>query len=216
MRHENPIDVVEWRLMLETVADRFENEVYRIVGHVAVAAAEVQTTASRLAAGGAAGDGGLVGTSHAAAEQVSVGLHSIATSASELSRSVDQVVRQMTAAARQARSSAEGAGGTLCDVDQLVQAVLLTREIDTMVTDVAALTNLLAVTLTVEATHAGNDLAAATFRVRSLANQAVRATEEIGWQIVEIQQRVARAAANIAVPVPAPGGVDLTTAVRAA
>lgn len=200
MRQESPIDVVEWRCMMETLADRFEDEVYRIVGHVAVAAAEVQTTAARLTAGGAAGDRGLVGTSRAATEQVAVGLHSIAAAASELGRSVDQVVRQMTAAARHARISAEDAGVASCDVDRLVQAVLLTREIDSMINDVAALTNLLAVTLTVEATHAGNDLAAATFKVRSLANQAVRATEEIGWQIAEIQHCVARAAATIAVP----------------
>lgn len=207
MKHDGRIDIAEWRRMVGVLADRFEGEVYRLVGSVVVAAAEVEATAARLSDGAAAIHESHVSAPAAAAGQVAAGVHSIAAAAEDLSRSVDAVVRQMIAAFRLSRSS--GADEALTgrgDVDRLVQAVQLSREIEALVTEIAGLTNLLAMTLTMESTHpdtSHDDLAAAARKVEALADRAVHATEEIAWQIAEIQQRVAQATAAVADASPA-------------
>lgn len=206
MTQDSPIDIVELRHMMEVLADRFEDEVYRVVTRVAVAAAEVQATAARLSGAEEPVDPAHIRASATATERVSVRLHGIAAAAGELRRSVDQAIREMIAASKQARGGADSPKGIATDVNRLVQGVLLAREIDTLVTDVAGLSNLLDMTLVIEPVHAGSDLAAAAAKVGTLAGHAVWTIEQLSAEIAAIRDRVAAAAMPAGLDLPAAAG----------
>ena len=186
MTQEHPAKVVEWRHVVETLADRFGEEVYRTVAGIAVAAS---TVAAAAATGGPD-----LRTATAAIRQVSAGLHRITGVTGGLRRAVDQAIRQMIAESKATRTG--GTSGSADSVNRLVQAVFLAREIDSLATDIAGLGNLLAAPLSHVAPPAGSDLAAAAARIAALAARAVPATDEIGARLAEIEQRVAAALAT--------------------
>ncbi len=182
MTPENPVDVVGWRGRMDILAARFGDEVYRIVAAVAVSGAEVRA---------AGPDQDPAAT--AATARVVAGLDGIAAAAADLRRSVDLIVRQMIAASRAAGSVPDSAGAIASDVNRLVQAVLLTREIDSMATDVAGLTNLLGMPLSVGPVRSPDDVPAAVRKIGSLADDAVWAIGRTAAELVGIQREVADA-----------------------
>ncbi|MEQ9332168.1 hypothetical protein [Thalassobaculum sp.] len=186
MAQEHPAKVVEWRHIVEGLADRFGAEVYRTVAGIAVAASTVEAVAAT--------GGPDVRTATAAIRQVSAGLHRIAAITGGLRRSVDQAIRQMIADSKSTRTDATS--GSADSVNRLVQAVFLAREIDSLATDIAGLGNLLAAPLSHVAPSAGSDLAAAAGRIATLAARAVPATDEIGARLAELQQHVSAALAG--------------------
>jgi|GEM_PF-933516 len=192
MTQEHPAYVVEWRHDMESLAKRFGEEVYRSVAGIAVAASTVQATA-------ATGDLRFRAAT-AAIQQVSATLHRISGTTGDLRHSVDQVIRQMIVDSRATRVGTTP--GSARDVNQLVQAVFLAREIDAMATDIAGLRNLLDAPLSHVAAPAGSDLTAAADKIATLAGQAISTADEIDARLAEIQQRIA---ATLAMPQYGPG-----------
>ena len=143
-----------------------------------------------------------------AAERVSVGVHGIATAAGELRRAADASVGETIAAYRQARGGA-------CDVNRLVQGVLLTRAIDTLVADVAGLTNLLTMNLVIEPVHASRDLAAAASEVGMLAGRAAWTIEELAMEVARIHKSVTAVGQPVSLE-PAGASTRMSAEIRAA
>lgn len=194
MTREHPVQVVEWRHVVEALATRFGDDVYRIVAGITVAASTVHATAAT--------DDLHFQAATVAIQQVSATLHRIAGTTGDLRNSVDQVIRRMIAESRSTR--VDGAQGDARDVNQLVQAVFLAREIDSMATDLAGLSNLLAAPLSHVAAPAGSDLPAAAGKIVKLSVLAISASEEIDARLAELQRRVA-AALVLVVPEYGPG-----------
>lgn len=193
MTQDSPVNVAELRCAIDSLSNSFNDEAYRIVTRVAVAAAKVKAITAHRSGDEAPLDLNPVRASVAATERVSVSLQGIAASAGDLRAAMDAIVGEMMAVNNQVSGGADGPQGVGYDVDRLVQGVLLTRAIETLVCDVAGLANLLDMNLVFEPVHPGSDLAAAAATVGVLAGDAVRAIEELAAEIAGIHASVAAA-----------------------
>ncbi len=126
----------------------------------------------------------------------SPGLGHLSAAAAQLAAAIEEITRQISAGRNMADNAMTNALRASELVDGLAERAERIGAVVGLIGTIAQQTNLLALNATIEAARAGeagHTLAMAAGEVKTLANQAVCAIEDIGGQIAGIQ-RAARAA----------------------
>ena len=184
---------------VETLTTQFESKVAALVGGLSAAATQMEATASTLSAT-AEQTNRQSATVAAASEETSVNVQTVATASEELASSVQEISRQVAHSADIAGRAVEDSKGTDDMVRTLASGAQKIGEVVGIIQGIASQTNLLALNATIEAARAGDagkGFAVVASEVKALANQTARATEEIGGQIVQIQEATKQAVAAI-------------------
>ncbi len=127
-------------------------------------------------------------------------LVTVAAAIEEMMGSVDEIARQVAAAAGVAREAVERAEIADARVRGLSEAAGQVAEVSRAISQIAGQTNLLALNATIEAARAGEagkGFAVVASEVKALATQTAQATTRIGGQIEAIQAATVEAAAAV-------------------
>jgi methyl-accepting chemotaxis protein len=171
---------------MHKLADQFERAVGEIVETVSSASTELEASASTLT--NTSGRTQELTTMVAAtSEEASINVQSVASASEELSSSVNEISRQVQESARMASGAVDQARTTTERVSELSKAASRIGDVVELINTIAGQTNLLALNATIEAAaragEAGRGFAVAS-EVKALAEQTVKATGEIGQQVV--------------------------------
>ena len=189
----------ERRALLGDLADRFEQSVGGIVTRVSQAVGGLQASsgAMRAAVEGTAQRSTSVAS---AAHQTAGNVNAVAAAAEELGATVQEIGRQVDQAAGMSAAAVAAATRTEETMAALSAAATRIGDVVGLVSTIAGQTNLLALNATIEAARAGEagrGFAVVASEVKELANQTAKATEEIGRQVIAIQDRTGGASQAI-------------------
>ena len=177
----------------------FESDAKNLTQMVAAAAVELEQTAQSLNEM-AARSSDRAGVVASASEQTSASVETVATASSELSASIAEIAQQMTMANDLAGETQRKSQSTQEEVRGLAEAAQKIGDVVNLIQEIAEQTNLLALNATIEsarAGEAGKGFAVVAQEVKNLAGQTSRATEEIGNQIRDVQERTKSAVTAI-------------------
>ncbi|WP_419897964.1 methyl-accepting chemotaxis protein [Roseomonas sp. USHLN139] len=177
----------------------FEAQVSGQVHQLSVAAGELEATA-RSMTGTAGQTGTRSATAATAADTANDGVRTVAAAAEELSASIAEITRQVTAQSRMTGEAAQEARRTDGIVRALADGAQKIGDVVQLISSIAGQTNLLALNATIEAARAGEagkGFAVVASEVKSLASQTAHATGEIAAQIGQVQAAVQEAVAAI-------------------
>jgi methyl-accepting chemotaxis protein len=124
----------------------------------------------------------------------------VATAGTELSSSIAEISRQVSASNDLARTARAEADASNSAVEALVEDATRIGEVITLIRDIAEQTNLLALNATIEsarAGEAGKGFAVVAQEVKNLANETAKATGDIESQVARIQERTQTAVESI-------------------
>jgi methyl-accepting chemotaxis protein len=174
---------------LNQLADAFEAEILRVINTVSSAAAQLQQNANVMNSTANETDrqSKLV---QDASEQAISNVRTVADAAEELSKSIDEIGQQVSAATKVTGSAVSQVATTTSMVEKLVAVVHRIGEIINLINAIASQTNLLALNATIEAARAGEagrGFAVVASEVKNLASQTAKATDEIASHIGAVQ-----------------------------
>ncbi|MDJ0386542.1 methyl-accepting chemotaxis protein [Roseomonas sp. E05] len=184
---------------LGELVGQFEQKVGDMVGMLAAASTELESTA-RSMSGIASQTGQQSDAVLSAARQAGGGVQTVATAAEELTASIGEISRQVAQATGVTARAVQDAQRTDATVRALAESATRIGEVVGLINDIAGQTNLLALNATIEAARAGEagkGFAVVASEVKSLAAQTAKATEEIRSQITQIQAATQQAVNDI-------------------
>ncbi len=185
--------------LIEQLTQDFDESVSELLGAVASASTEMETTATSMS-DIASKTNDRASTVANAAENASANVQTVAGASEELSSSIQEISRQVSQSAAIAGRAVEQATSTDKQVQGLAVAAQRIGDVIKLISDIAEQTNLLALNATIEAARAGEagkGFAVVAAEVKELASQTGKATEEIGQQIASIQAETEGAVTEI-------------------
>ncbi len=189
----------ERKALMNQLADNFEASVMGVVEAVSQRSTELNSAAQSLSALAIENEQEATAVA-ATSEQASMNVQTVASATTELSSAISEIGRQVIESANVARSAVTEAERVNHLVENLAISAQKIGEVVDLIDSISSQTNLLALNATIEAARAGDagkGFAVVANEVKSLANQTGRATEEIGGQIISVQQATKEAVGAI-------------------
>lgn len=185
--------------LLIDLARQFEMQVGEVVGVVASASSQLQTTASAMAAAAAQS---AVQTDQvtSALGEAAAGVTAAAAASDEFAMSIGEISRQAANSAEMARSAAVSAADADATIAQLTESADQVGQIIDLISHIAQRTNLLALNASIEAARggeAGRGFAVVAAEVKELAAQTSKATGDVARQIRAMQESTGNSASAL-------------------
>jgi methyl-accepting chemotaxis protein len=175
---------------VEKLIGDFDGTMAMILRTVSSAATELDSTAQSMAA--TAEETSRQATASAgAAEQTSSNVQTVAAAAEQMTGSLREIARQVSRSTGIANDAVTQAERTDATIQGLTDAAQKINEVVELISTIAGQTNLLALNATIEAARAGEHgkgFAVVASKVKNLATQTAKATQEITAQIASIQE----------------------------